>query len=120
MKLSIISLILVAFVAFTSCESEKVNPEVILGDTAIALDDDPSVGDLERSSSCYGFVGRVTRPLTFPVTITFNGGRTTQVVRTAADLTAIDRLCNQNIRPTRIRVTRSPHTRGSLTRGRGR
>lgn len=117
MKLSIFSLILLAFVTFTACESEKIDPEVVLGDTAVVLD---GTGDMERSGSCYEFVGRVTRPLTFPVTITFNQGRTTHVVRTAADLAIIDRRCNHNIRPTRVRVRQAPITRPGVTRGRVR
>lgn len=118
MKLSIISIFVVVVMALTSCETEKVEPIVDWTNTSIGISDDPSEGDLERSSRCYEFVGRVTRPLTFPVTITFDGGRTTRVVRTAADLAAIDRRCGQNIRPLPIRVTRSPQPRGTLTRSR--
>ncbi len=117
MKLSVLSLILLAFMAFTSCESERVEPTVDLGDTAIDLGDVTSEGDMERAA-CYEFVGRVTRPLTFPLTITFDQGRTTHVVATAADLAAIDRRCAYSIRPSHIRVTRSPRTTGTLTRRR--
>lgn len=111
--------ILIVLMALTACESEKLAPEDVMESTSIVFDEEAN-SDMERSGACYEFVGRVSRPLTFPLTITFDRGRTTQVVRTAADLAAIDRRCNQNIRPSRVRINRAPQTRGTLTRGRGR